>query len=84
MFPRGGFVSIDDGFAQGDHRRPEFPHTFVLRFHRLLVMRRRRGSMMIGSPMDGGGEADGERCDDKKNARICEWDIHRASSVRFV
>jgi len=58
MFPRAGFVSMDHGFAQGGHRRHEIPHPLVLRFHRVLVMRRRRGFVVAGRPVGGGGEPD--------------------------
>jgi hypothetical protein len=75
---------MDDGFAQGDHRRPEIPHPLVLRFHHFLALRRRRGFMMTGRPIGAGGKYDGEGGDNKKNSRICEWNIHWASPVRFV
>ena len=84
LFPRTGFVPVDHGFSQGDHRRPEIPHPLVLRFHRFLVVRRRSGFVVAGRPMGGRGKPDGEGGGDKKNARICEWDGHQKASVRYV
>ena len=72
MFFRVGFVSMDHGFAQGEHRFLEIPHPLVLRFHGIFVPRRRSGIGVDGRPMGGGGKPDGEGGDDKKNARICE------------
>jgi hypothetical protein len=36
MFFRVGFVPMDHGFAQGDHRLLEIPHPLVLRFHQTI------------------------------------------------
>jgi hypothetical protein len=53
LFPRAGFVPVDHGFSQGDHRRPEIPHPLVLRFHGFLVVRHRRGFVVANGGTDG-------------------------------
>jgi hypothetical protein len=63
---------MDHGYVQGDHRLLEFPHPLVLRFHGFLVLRRRRGFVVAGRPMGGGGKPDGEGGDDKEDSRIRE------------
>jgi hypothetical protein len=74
---------MDQGFAQGDHRLLEIPHPRVLRFHRPLVLHRHCGFVVPGRTMGGGGKPDGEGGEDKKNARTCQWTIHRKASVRL-
>jgi hypothetical protein len=46
---------MDDGFAQGDHRRLEIPHPLVPRFHGFRVFGGATGRFEVGAPEANGG-----------------------------
>jgi hypothetical protein len=83
MFPGVGFIPMDHCFAKGDHRLLEIPHPSVLRFHGCFVLHRHSHFVVAGRPVGCGGIPDGKGGDDKKNARIGEWNVHREASVRI-
>jgi len=83
MFSRVGFVPWITALPKATIASSKFSIRFVLRFHGFLVLRHRRGFVVAGRPMGGGGKPEGEGGDDKKNARICEWE-YSPESLRSV